>query len=117
EDRPLAPYYVVADGNALVIQGTVRRPAFKWLGAMRLPEYNRVDGLRVEVGPSILLPNFAGVEPTLNASIGYATSRRDALGRVQLKMKRGLSNLSVGWEDDVTMTNDEWMARPLTNSF
>jgi hypothetical protein len=81
DDQPLAPYQVERTDDGYVIRGTVSRPALKLLGGARLPEYNRVDGLRAEWGPSILLPPFIGVEPILSGSIGYATEREDAFGR------------------------------------
>jgi hypothetical protein len=116
DDRPLAPYHLLRSGDDYVIEGTVRRPALGLLGGFRMPEYNRVDGLRVEVGPSIALPPFAGLEPTIRGSIGYATEREDFLGRAALELKRGRSMVVVGWEDDVTATNDAWIRGPLTNS-
>jgi len=116
EDRPLAPYSVLRAGNDFTLAGKVKRPTVKLLGGSQLPEYNRVDGLRVELGPSILLPPAFGVEPILSASIGYATERKDALGRVHLLLKRGRSSLVGGWEDDITLTNEAWIRSALKNS-
>lgn len=116
EDRPLAPYHVVRDADGWIIQGTVTRPALKLTGGVQLPEYNRVDGLRAEVGPSFLLPPVAGVEPTISGSIGYATEREEVLGRAQLGLKRGRSTLTFGWEDDITRTNEQWIRSDLKNS-
>lgn len=116
EDRPLAPYHITRSDGGYVIEGTVTRPAMRLLGGMRMPEYNRVDGLRVEVGPQLLLNHMAGVEPIITGSIGYATERKDFFGRAELLLKRGRSTLAAGWEDDVTLTNDEWIRRALNNS-
>ncbi len=116
EDRPLAPYEVTGSRPAYVIEGTVRRPAIKWLAGLHMPEYNRVDGLRVAAGPSILLPHVGGVEPIVTASLGYATARKDVLGRAELLLKRGRSSLAGGWEDDITLSNEEWIRSPLKNS-
>lgn len=116
EDRPLAPYHVVPGDDEWVIQGMVKRPALRPIGGVQLPEYNRVDGLRIEAGPAFLLPPFAGVEPTISGSIGYATEREEILGRAELKMKRGRSTLAFGWEDDVTATNEDWIRSQLKNS-
>jgi hypothetical protein len=116
EDRPLAPYTVLKDGETWVIQGTVKRPKLSMLGGVQLPEYNRVDGLRVEVGPRILLPPFAGVEPSVSGSIGYATERKEVLGRAELRLRRARSTLAFGWEDDITRTNDAWVRSQLNNS-
>lgn len=118
EDRPLAPYFVrEADGN-LVIEGTNRRPLLKLGGVFgfQYPEYNRVDGLRVEFGPTLLLPPFGGVEPSLFGSVGYATEREDVILRAGLGMRRGRSTLTFGWEDNVTETNDRWIRSDLKNS-
>jgi hypothetical protein len=118
EDRPLAPYYVRESGSDLVVEGTNRRPAIK-LGGMfgvQNPEYNRVDGLRAEFGPTLLLPPFGGVEPALFASIGYATEREDVIKRAGLGMRRGRSTLTFGWEDNITETNDRWIRTDLKNS-
>lgn len=116
EDRPLAPYRVIRRDHEYVIEGTVKFPALKLLGGFQMPEYNRVDGLRAEIGPAILLPPAFGVEPIVRGSIGYATEREEVLGRAQLELKRGRSTLIGGWEDDLTHTNDEWIRSTLRNS-
>lgn len=116
EDHSLAPYRITEEEGGYLIEGLTKRPALRLLGGFQLPEYNRVDGLRVEIGPSILLPPFAGAEPVLSASIGYATERKDALGRITLAMKRNRSTLTVGWEDDITRTNEDWFRTALKNS-
>lgn len=118
ENRPLAPYHVREAGNDLVIEGTNSRPAIK-LGKMfgvQNPEYNRVDGVRVEFGPSLLLPPMGGVEPSIFASIGYATQRGDLIKRVGLGLERRRSTLVFGWEDGITLTNDRWIRSDLKNS-
>lgn len=116
EDRPLAPYRVVRDGTSYVIEGTVKRPKLSLMGGFQRPEYNRVDGLRVEAGPSILLPPFGGVEPSISGSIGYATERKEVLGRAALSLRRARSTLTLGWEDDLTKTHDAWVRSALSNS-
>jgi hypothetical protein len=116
EDRPLAPYRVLKDGETYVIEGTVQRPKLSLIGGFQVPEYNRVDGLRVELGPRILLPPFAGLEPSVSGSIGYATEREEVLGRAELRLRRARSTLAFGWEDDITRTNDEWVRSQLNNS-
>jgi hypothetical protein len=116
EDRPLAPYRVLRDGTSLVIEGTVQRPKLSMLGAFQLPEYNRVDGLRAEIGPRILLPPFGGVEPSVAASIGYATERKEVLGRAEVRLRRARSTFAFGWDDDITRTNDDWIRSQLKNS-
>lgn len=116
EDRPLAPYRVIQEGNDYTIEGLTKRPKVHPLGGVQIPEYNRVDGLRVEAGPSIDLPAFAGMDPVLSASIGYATKRQDVLSRVHLDLKRGRSNIGFAWEDDITETNEEWIRKTLKNS-
>ncbi|HUP90251.1 MAG TPA: hypothetical protein VM100_12910 [Longimicrobiales bacterium] len=116
QDHSIAPYSITEEEGGFLVEGTTKRPAIRFAGGVQMPEYNRVDGLRAEVGPAILLPPFAGVEPTLSASIGYATARKDALGRVTLALKRGRSTLSAGWEDDITRTNEEWFRTAMKNS-
>ncbi|HEX6557822.1 MAG TPA: hypothetical protein VF021_00125, partial [Longimicrobiales bacterium] len=117
EDRPLAPYHVSrTEQGDFTLEGKVKRPALKLLGGTAMPEYNRVDGLRLEVGPSFMLPPMAGVEPIVSGSIGYATERKDFLGRAQLLLKRGRSSLAFGWQDDITLTNEEWIRSRLKNS-
>ena len=115
-DRALAPYQLVRSGNDYVIEGTVKLPTLKWIGAAQMPEYNRVDGLRIELGPRIYLPPVAGLEPVLSGSVGYATEREDVLGRAQLMLRRGRSSLAGGWEENVTLTNDDWVRSTLKNS-
>ena len=118
EDRPLAPYVVLRSGDDLIIEGTNNRPTIAMEGpfGFRVPEYNRVDGLRVEWGPTLLLPPFAGAEPFVGASIGYATERGDIIKRAAFGFKRGRSTLTFGWDDEVTETNDRWMRSDLKNS-
>lgn len=116
EDYPVAPYEVVSTDSGFVIAGKTKRPALSLLGGTTMPEYNRVDGLRVEVGPSVLLPPIAGVEPIVSASVGYATERKDVLERVQLMLKRGRSSVATGWENDITLTNDAWIRSGFKNS-
>ena len=116
EDRPLAPYHVLRDGEIYIIEGTVQRPALQYVGGFQLPEYNRVDGLRAEIGPSIVLPPFAGVEPVLSGSIGYATERKDVLWRTRLDLRRRRSSVAFGYEDNITVTNDDWIRNQLKNS-
>jgi hypothetical protein len=118
EDRPLAPYHVYDVNGDYVIEGTNRRPLLR-LGGMfgfQNPEYNRVDGARLEFGPELLLPPLGGVEPRLFGSVGYATEREDVLFRAGLGLKRGRSTLTFGWEDNVTETNDRWVRSDLKNS-
>jgi hypothetical protein len=118
ENRPLAPYHVRESGDQLIIEGTNARPAIKLGGifGVQNPEYNRVDGVRVEFGPTLLLPPFGGVEPSIFASLGYATQRGDLIKRAGVGLRRGRSVLAFGWEDDVTMTNDRWIRSDLKNS-
>jgi hypothetical protein len=118
EDRPLAPYHVRDSNGAFVIEGTNQRPALKLGGMFGLqnPEYNRVDGLRAEFGPTLLLPPFLAVEPSLFASIGYATDRGDLIMRAGVGFRRGRSTLAFGWEDNITETNDRWIRSDIKNS-
>lgn len=116
EDRALAPYRVLRSGDEFIIEGTVQLPRLSMLGGARLPEYNRVDGLRLEIGPRVLLPPFGGVDPSIAASIGYATERKEVLGRAELRLRRARSTLALGWEDDITRTNDDWVRSQLKNS-
>jgi hypothetical protein len=118
EDRPLAPYHVRNVDGDLVIEGTNTRPMVRLGGIFGLqnPEYNRVDGVRAEFGPTLLLPPIAGVEPALHASVGYATDRGDLIKRAGLALRRGRSILAFGWEDDISLTNDRWIRGDMQNS-
>jgi hypothetical protein len=118
EDRPLAPYNVREDKGDIYIEGTNRRPALKLGGIFGIqhPEYNRVDGVRAEFGPTLLLPPFGGVGPFISGSVGYATDRGDLILRASVGATRGRSTLQFGWEDNVTETNDRWVRNDLTNS-
>lgn len=115
-DRPLAPYFVVMDGDVYVIEGMTKRPALKLMAGMQMPEYNRVDGLRAEIGPSLLLPPVAGFEPSLTGSIGYATERKDLIWRAQLGLERNRSSFTAGYESDITRTRDDWIRGAAKNS-
>jgi hypothetical protein len=118
ENRPLAPYHVRESDGVLIIEGTNSRPALKLGGLFGLqnPEYNRVDGVRAEFGPTLLLPPFFALEPSLFASVGYATHRGDLITRAGIGFRRGRSNLIAGWENNITETNDRWIRSDLKNS-
>lgn len=116
EDHPLGPYQVIATDSGFVVAGSVKRPALHLLSGTRIPEYNRVDGLRVEVGPSLVFPAIGGVEPILSGSVGYATERKDMIERALLMFRRSRSSLAGGWENNITLTNEDWIRSSLKNS-
>lgn len=118
DNRPLAPYHVRESGDELIIEGTNSRPALKLGGifGFQNPAYNRVDGVRLEFGPTLLLPPFGGVEPSIFGSIGYATERGDLIKRAGIGFERNRSTLRFGWEDEITVSNDLWIRSELKNS-
>lgn len=118
ENRPLAPYHVRESEGALIIEGTNQRPLLKLGGlfGVQHPEYNRVDGVRVEFGPTLLLPPFLALEPSIFGSVGYATQRGDVITRAGVGLRRGRSNLVLGFENNITETNDRWIRSDLKNS-
>lgn len=118
ENRPLAPYHVRESEGMLIIEGTNARPALKLTGAFGIqnPEYNRVDGVRVEWGPTLLLPPFLALEPSIFGSVGYATHRGDLITRAGIGLRRGRSNLVLGFVNNTSDTNDRWIRSDLKNS-
>lgn len=118
ENRPLAPYHVREEDGQFVIEGTNHRPAIKLGGAFGFQnfEYNRVDGLRADFVPTLLLPPLLALEPSIFAGVGYATDRGDLITRAGVGLRRGRTNLEIGWEDGVSVTNDHWVRSTIKNS-
>src|SRR5690606_12012601 len=117
-DEPLAPYEVerLADGR-LRILGTRHRSALVLDGfrGVRIPTYDRVDGLTLGLGAGLLTPPLGSIEPMVRGWIEYRFERGEFTGGGELSAARGRTSVAVGAER-TTATEDRWIRGDLTNS-
>lgn len=117
-DEPLAPYEVerLADGR-LRILGTRHRSALVLDGVrgVRIPTYDRVDGLTLGLGAGLLTPPLGSIEPMVRGWIEYRFERGEFTGGGELSAARGRTTVAVGAER-TTATEDRWIRGDLTNS-
>lgn len=117
-DEPIAPYEVerLADGSLRIV-GTRSRSALVLDGfrGVRIPTYDRVDGLSVGVGAGLLTPPLASIEPMVRGWAEYRVERSEFTGGGELSAARGATTLAVGAER-TTESEDRWIRGDLTNS-
>lgn len=117
-DEPFAPYEVERrEDGSLRIVGTRHRSRFVFDGfrGVRLPTYDRVDGLTLGVGAGILTPPVGPIEPLLRGWVEYRFERGEFTGGGEASATRGRTTLAVGAER-TTATEDRWIRGDLTNS-
>src|SRR5690606_22832762 len=98
-DEPLAPYEVERrEDGSLRIVGTRHRSRFVFDGfrGVRLPTYDRVDGLTLGVGAGILTPPVGPIEPLLRGWVEYRFERGEFTGGGEASATRGRTTLAVG---------------------
>ncbi len=118
QDERFAPYEVERpEDGTLRIVGTRRRSAFVPDGfrGIRLPTYDRVDGLTLGVGGGFLTPPIGRIEPMLRGWVEYRFERGEFTGGGEASATRGRTTLAVGAER-TTATQDRWIRGDLTNS-
>jgi hypothetical protein len=117
-DLPLARYRLEHAPGSVVIIGDSDRSRLALDGAfgLRLPTYDRVSGLRLAWGASVLLSDPGSRDPLrLHGQIGYATHRGDLEGGLDLHVPIGATRLELG-AHRTTRTNEEWIRSDFLNS-
>jgi hypothetical protein len=114
---PNAPYNVERSDSTIRIVGQRRRSLLVLDGfrGIRLPTYDRVDGLTLGFGGGYYLPPFGTAEPLVRARLAYHTERRTFEGGLELDLISGPTILRAG-ASRATLTNEEWIRNALTNS-
>lgn len=117
DNQPNAPYDAVRDGADIRIVGMQRRSLLTLEGVrgLRIPSYDRVDGLTAGVGAGYFLPQLAAVEPVLRGRVAYHSQRGAWSGGGELGLIGGPITLRGGMER-ATLTNEEWIRRTPVNS-
>lgn len=117
-NEPLAPYELerLPDGRLRIV-GTRQRSALVLDGfrGVRIPTYDRVDGLTLGIGAGYLTPPLGRIEPFIRGWVEYHTERGEFAGGGELSASRGRSALAVGAER-ATSSEDRWIRGDLTNS-
>jgi len=117
-DLRAAPYDVlVAAGNARII-GMRRQHvlATDGLRGLRVPGYDRVDGLSISAGARLYLPPVGSFEPALHAHAGYATRRETGFGGIEAALFSERVDIILS-ADRLTATQDGWIRGPVHNGF
>jgi hypothetical protein len=117
DDRPFARYTVERRPGVVRVIGTRRRSIVEGEGlrGLRVPTYDRVDGIGLGVGVRAYLPLAGTVEPVLRARGGYATRREAWTGAAELGLY-GVRNSLVVTVERTTATRDAWIRGDLRNS-
>jgi hypothetical protein len=83
---------------------------------VRIPSYDRANGLTAGLGVGYYLPRAGLVEPLLRGSLTYHSARGDWGGGGELALIRGPLSLRFGAER-ATVTNEDWIrAAPLNSA-
>jgi hypothetical protein len=116
-DLPVAAYRVVRDGDQLVIEATGSDSPLELDGALgfQAPTYDRVNGLTLVWGAAYHLPRVERVQSRVHAQLGWLTQRGDPTYQVDVSLRRGATELSIGHER-AWDTNERWIRGDLMNS-
>jgi hypothetical protein len=116
--EPNAPYRAtqLADGRVVITgQARARALALPGIAGLRIPTYDRVDGLTLSFGPTLALPRIERIEPELRPRIDYRSQRGAITGGIELGLPRGRTELALGAER-TTLTNERWIRSDLNNT-
>jgi hypothetical protein len=107
---PNAAYDVEWTPQQIRIIGTARRSllVLDGLRGLRIPSYDRVNGLTLGLGAGYFLPRVGPLEPLLRGRLAYHARRRTFSGGAELALIREPTTLRLGAER-ATLTNDEWI--------
>lgn len=117
-DRPLAQYAVArTDGGIAIRASTPGASPIVWdaLHGLRIPTYDRVDGLWLQAGAGLRLPLPALDSGRLHGIVGWRTGGPGFTHTVDLALRRGRGTLLLG-EQRLTTTPDRWIMGDLPNS-
>ena len=107
---PNAAYDVEWTPQEIRIIGTARRSllVLDGLRGLRIPSYDRVNGLTLGLGAGYFLPPTGPIEPLVRGRVAYHARRRTFSGGAELALIREPVTLRFGAER-ATFTNDEWI--------
>src|SRR5690606_36352792 len=107
----------VADDGSVVITGMVQSSPLVLAGFSGLlePMYDRVNGLPLSAGASLMLPRMGSVQPIATVRGDYYSQRGD-FGRLgELALERRGTALAAGFERS-WLTNERWIRADISNS-
>ncbi len=112
-----AMYRAAVDGDVLRIRGS-QAPSLldpHGIAGLRLPTYDRVNGLALHTGATLLLPRLGSLEPDLVGRLSFATARERPGGTFEAGIRGGNTRFALGVER-LTVTNETWIRSDLLNS-
>jgi hypothetical protein len=116
--EPNAPYLAsVADDGSVVITGTVQTSPLVLAGfsGLLVPMYDRVNGLTLAGGASLMLPRLGSVQPVATVRADYYSQRGDFGGLGELALERRGTAVAAGVERS-WITNERWIKSDVSNS-
>ena len=116
-DLPDASYRVVREDERILIEAT-RTPSrleLDGFGGVRLPVYDRVNGVTAVWGASYRLPRVARVTPRLRGHVGWRTALGEPVYGAELELRSGALGTSLGYELG-PQTRDNWAVGDTRNS-
>lgn len=116
-DLPHASYRVIREHDRVIIEAT-RTPArldLDGFAGIRVPTYDRVNGLTAEWGAGYRLPRLLGATPTLRGHVGWRTALSDPTYGGSLELRAASRTATVGYERGWA-THDGWVFGDLRNS-
>jgi len=115
--EPTAPYLVERRDGVLRIVGQLSASTLDLDGfrGVRAPSYDRVEGLTLSVGGTLLPPRIGHTEPLLRAWGGWAFEAGEARGGLEVGLGRGVAEVVIGGERS-TLHNDAWIRSDIINS-
>ncbi|MEX2608921.1 MAG: polymer-forming cytoskeletal protein, partial [Gemmatimonadota bacterium] len=114
---PNAPYRLETSPGTYRIVGTLSpfRVVLPGVMGLRIPTYNRVEGVGLRWGPDIGFPRVGLVKPWLRAWAGWRTGPGNPIGGAELALERARTIVMAGVERD-TRTPDAWIRGEPMNS-
>lgn len=116
-DLPEADYRVVREAGRIVVEAT-RTPS-RWepdgFAGLRVPMYDRVNGLTAMLGGALRLPRLRNVTPRLRGHVGWRTSLSDPVYGVELELQGAATAASFGYAL-TSDTYDDWAVADVRNS-
>ena len=112
-----ASYRAALDGGVLRIRGSQAGSLLDTHGVagIRLPTYDRVNSLTLNLGATVLLPRLGRLEPELVARASWATARQRPGGLLETGIRSGTTRVALGVER-AAVTNESWIRSDAVNS-
>jgi hypothetical protein len=117
ENAPNAPYEIVTTATTTEIVGTLHPSLLELPGikGLSVPQYDRVNGVTLEVGAGLVLGRVGRTEPVLRGWGTYYSQRGDFGGGAELGLTNGWTAVTAGAERGV-VTNERWIRSDISNS-